>query len=303
MDILYIAIGLIGLLAGGEFLVRGSVAVAARAGLSPFVIGLTLVGFGTSAPELAASLSAALAGSPDIALGNVVGSNIGNILLILGLSALIAPIAMPRGSMARDGVTLGLASLLCAGLVLSGGVGRIAGAFCVAGLILYLVLALRRGDDAPPELASKSGALWVSLMGVLAGLGLIIGGAHALVVGATDLARAVGLSEAVIGLTVVAMGTSLPELATSLIAARKGQGDIALGNILGSGIFNILGILGITALVLPLSVPAQIAGFDIWVMLGATALLGLFALRGRLGRVVGALFLALYALYIVLLVM
>ncbi|MBZ8119387.1 calcium/sodium antiporter [Roseovarius sp. LXJ103] len=302
MDSLYIAIGLVGLLAGGELLVRGSVAMASRAGLSPFVIGLTLVGFGTSAPELAASLSAALRGAPDIALGNVVGSNIGNILLILGLSALIAPMMLPRGSMLRDGVTLALASLFCTALVLSGGVGRIAGVFCVAGLILYLILALRRGDDVQEEITPKSGALWTSLLGVLAGLVLIIGGAYALVIGATDLARAVGLSEAVIGLTIVAIGTSLPELATSLIAARKGQGDIALGNILGSGIFNILGILGITALVLPLEVPTQIAGFDIWVMLGATALLGLFALRGRLGRPAGAMFFALYVLYLVLLV-
>ena len=297
-----------GLLIGGELLVRGAVSVALRAGLSRMVIGLTLVGFGTSAPELAASLSAAAAGSPGIAVGNVVGSNVGNVLLILGVAALLSPLVVPQGGLGRDGWVMTGATLACVTLALLGQLDRTAGALLLAALAGYLIwtfVAARQGGptvalavDGVPDAAA--GALWKDLGLFAAGLVLILLGAQWLVEGASGLARAVGLSDAVIGLTIVAIGTSLPELVTSVIAARKGHGDVALGNVVGSNIFNILGILGATAVVLPLSVPPQIASVDVWVMLAATLVLWLACSRMRtLGRGIGLAFLTAYAVYLV----
>lgn len=307
--------GLIGLIIGGELLVRGSVSAARSFGISPLVIGLTLVGFGTSSPELVASLQAALSGAPDIAVGNVVGSNIGNILLILGLTALMAPVVVHPASFRRDGAMVMAATLMCLGVVLAGDIGRLVGLAFLATLVAYLAFTLiseRRAQisaaaemyAAEADIPAPAGhSVGMSLLIALTGLAITILGAKFLVSGAVSIAAAAGLSEATIGLTVVAIGTSTPELVTSVIAVRKGQGDVALGNVLGSNLFNILGILGITALVKPMTTPQEIAAFDIWVMCAATALLVLFARTGwRVGRREGGLMLALYIAYLVYLV-
>ncbi|MDQ2089065.1 calcium/sodium antiporter [Marimonas arenosa] len=310
MDILMLTAGLVALFLGGDLLVRGAVSVAHALHIPPLVIGLTLVGFGTSAPELAASLQAALAGSPAIAIGNVVGSNIGNILLILGLTALLRPVTVDRAALMRDGSVLVFASLLLLGVVLAGNIGRLTGLVFTALLATYvaatLISARRRASPAVGLYEAEAALLpapRAALIGpglmALAGLVIIVVGARFLVDGAVGLARSSGLSESVIGLTIVAIGTSTPELVTSLVAARKGQGDVAFGNVLGSNIFNILGILGVTAAVHPLAVPPGIAGFDIWVMLAATAALILASITGwRVGRREGAVLLAAYAAYL-----
>ena len=291
-------------------LVRGAIALANGFGISPMIIGLTVVGFGTSSPELLTSLQAAFAGSPGIAIGNVVGSNISNILLILGLTALIAPIAVDPAVLRRDGAVMTLAALLCLGAVLTGHLGRVAGAGLFATLAVYLIvtITLERRRKSPAAAmyvheaetmpAPETTTLRAVLI-LLAGLIITLVGARLLVTGAISLASDMGVSEAVIGLTIVAIGTSMPELATSVIAARKGHADVAIGNIIGSNIFNILGILGITALVLPLDVPGSIARFDIWVMLGATLALLVVARTGaQIGRAEGAALLAAYVAYL-----
>ena len=313
MDVLWVIGGLIALFIGGDLFVRGSVSIAYAFRLPPLVIGLTLVGFGTSLPELAASLQAALSDAPDIALGNDVGSNTGNILLILGVTALLGPIAIDRAALQRDGTVLVAASLLCLAAILWGSIGRAVGLGFLALLIAYLVATLvqtrRRGLPAAALYEAEAAllpapkpALLVPVLLILTGLPIIILGARFLVAGAVGMAQSFGLSEAVIGLTIVAIGTSSPELVTSLVALRKGQGDVAFGNVLGSNIFNILGILGITALVKPLTVPPAIAVFDIWVMLAATAALVVFSITGwRVGRREGAALLLAYLVYLAVL--
>ncbi len=313
-DILLTAAGLVALALGGEALVRGAVALAGRAGVSPMVIGLTLVGFGTSTPELVTSLQAALAGSPGIALGNVVGSNIGNVLLILGLTAALCPVAVDPRALRRDGSVLMAASLAFAAVVVTGSAGRATGALFLAALAVYLVATLwqerRHATAAAPVYAGEASAVapvglgaGLSLALALSGLGLTLVGAHLLVAGAVALAAAAGVSETVIGLTIVAIGTSMPELVASLAAIRAGRTDVALGNVIGSNLFNILGIVGITALVRPLAVPAELARFDIWVMLAATvALIGVAATGRRIGRLEGATLLAGYGVYLAVLV-
>lgn len=297
---LELAAGLVLLLVGGEALVRGAVAVATRLGVSPLVIGLTLVGFGTSTPELITSIEAARTGAPGIAVGNVVGSNIANILLILGVSAALLPVAVQRRSFRRDGAVLILVTLLLVGLALFGEIGRLAGGILVLGLLAYTAwsfLAERdrvaEGVELPTGMGLPLGLVWA-----LGGIAGVIIGASLLVGASVELARLAGISETVIGLTLVAVGTSLPELATSIMAAIRRQGDVAFGNIVGSNLFNILGILGITGLVIPVPVPPEVLSFDLWVMLGVTLLMVLFAVTGwRITRGEGAVFLALYVLY------
>ncbi len=306
MDIfLLIAAGLAALVFGGDLLVRGAVDLARRLGVSPLIIGLTLVGFGTSTPELVTSLQAAFVGSPGIAIGNVVGSNIANILLILGLAALIAPMAVGRTAFMRDGLVLAVSAFLCMGAVLYGALSPLIGLVFVTGLIAYVAFAIfqeRRQTAAagpvPDDAGPLKGSVWKDVAFILSGLVLTIFGARWLVGGAIDIAASLGVSETIVGLTVVAVGTSLPELVTSFAAARRGQSDIAFGNIVGSNIFNVLFILGVTALVHPIEVPPSIAAFDIWVMLAATALLILFACtRWRITRIEGGLLFAGYIAY------
>ncbi|RBO54998.1 sodium:calcium antiporter [Rhodovulum sp. BSW8] len=308
MDIVLVLAGLAALIAGGELLVRGAVALARRFGVSPMIIGLTFVGFGTSTPELVTSLQAALTGAPDIALGNVVGSNIGNILLILGLAALVRPMRVCPAALRRDGGALALATGLAVLAMLGGALGRGAGAAGLALLVAYLAYTIwqeRRATTAAGEVyeaeADTLGPLdrpWTALPVLALGLGLTLAGAKLLVAGAVALAAAAGLSEAAIGLTVVAIGTSMPELVTSLMAARRGESGVAIGNVIGSNIFNLLGILGVTALVQPLAVAERIAGFDVWVMLAATVGLILVAWTGgRITRAEGAVLAICYGVY------
>jgi len=302
--------GLVALYFGGELLVRGSVSLARRLGVSPLLIGITLVGFGTSTPELVTSLDAALRGSAGIAVGNVVGSNTANILLILGLAALLSPIACDPRAFRRDAGMMLIAALAAVAVCLWGSIGLATGAVFLALLLAYLVHTYRSerlNHSASAELHAAEAtlaepgpqAMWLSLSFAVGGIALTIGGAHLLVDGAVALAQTLGVSDTVIGLTIVAVGTSLPELVASVVAARRRQGDIALGNVLGSNIYNILGILGVTAIVRPLEIPLQILALDIWVMLGATLLLiGFATVRSRLSRRKGLAFLGLYGLYV-----
>lgn len=303
MVYLVFAIGLVLLFLGGEVLIRGAVAVARRFHLSPLVIGVTIVGFGTSTPELLVSLQSALAGAPALALGNVIGSNIANVLLILGLAALIMPVPLPLATMRRDfSVMIGATLLLWA--MLAGGVlARWEGAVLVAGLVAYLWVSLRGGRAAPTTTVNvelpPAMALWQALLLTLAGLGALMLGARLLVNSATLIARDFGVPEAVIGLTVLAVGTSLPELATAILAALRRHPEIAVGNILGSNVFNILGILGITALVTPIPVEPRFAGFDIGLALAAAlSFLAFAALPARVGRIAGGGYLVSYGGYV-----
>ncbi|SME91461.1 cation:H+ antiporter [Tistlia consotensis] len=314
MIYLELLIGFALLLAGGEFLVRGAVAVARRLEVSPLLVGIILVGFGTSLPELVASVKAALAGAPGIAIGNVVGSNICNILLILGATAVIYPVACPRGALLRDGSMVVAASVLVIALCYSGWLDRSEGLILVVLVVVYAVgsylidrrsqNAARTIHEAEVELVEPlAGSLWTGLAVTAGGIAAVILGAELLVDAAIELAEAFGVDDTVVGLTVVALGTSLPELATGLVAAFRKQSDIALGNVLGSNTFNLLGILGTTALIKPIPIPASLLGFDLWAMLGATLLLFVAAVTGwRINRQEGVLFLALYVGYIVILV-
>ncbi len=295
--------GLIGLFFGGEFLVRGAVGIARRLSVPPLVIGLTVVGFGTSAPELLVSVQAALAGSPDLAIGNVIGSNIANILLILGLTALILPVPMPISDTRRDFAVMIGSSFVLWALLLGDVIWRWQGIVLVLCLALYLYVSIRAGKAAPSEdLPAISGTLAKNLLIALGGLVVLLIGARFLVDSASEIARTFGVSEAVIGLSIVAVGTSLPELATSALAALRGHSEIAVGNILGSCIFNILGILGVTALVAPIPVDPRFAHVDMWIALAATLAMLWFAARpGHVGRAGGTVLVAAYAAYLLML--
>ncbi|WP_297113541.1 calcium/sodium antiporter [uncultured Devosia sp.] len=311
--------GLILLVIGGELLVRGAVQVAERLGVSPLVIGLTLVGFGTSAPELVTSVQAALNNSPGIAFGNVVGSNMTNLLLILGTSALVTPILVQTSALRRDAVIMVGAAVVFAVLSPLLPLGRLIGLAFVGALGFYIYMAFRRESAAVPDHgaaydkglaaqetdpalapgASASGSMIPSLLIAIAGLGIVVFGGYLLVNGAVSLARSFGISETVIGLTIVAVGTSLPELVTSLVAAIRREADVAFGNIIGSNIYNILGIAGVTALIAPSQVPPQIASFDNIVMVAVSLLVVAFAYTGRrIARWEGAVLVAGYAGYV-----
>ncbi|SIN98385.1 calcium/sodium antiporter [Vannielia litorea] len=302
MLLLTLAAGLTLLILGGEVLLRGAIALSLRLGLSPLFIGLTVVGFGTSTPELFTSLQATFSGAPDIALGNVIGSNIANSLLILGAAALMAPIVVARAALMRDGAAVMLATLACLGLAFTGSFTRLSGVILLAGLVAYLYLAWKSEAAEPAEIDDSTARLSpLAALGLTAvGIALTVLGARFLVSGAVELAQWAGVSEAVIGLTIVAVGTSLPELVTSIMAARKGQPELALGNVLGSNIYNILGILGATALLSPAPLDASAMIPDALVMLAATALMLFLATTGwRVTRAEGSLLLAPYAAYLV----
>ncbi len=299
-DLLLIAVGLVGLFLGGETLVRGSLGLAQRLGLSPMLIGLTVVGFGTSMPELLVSVDAALRGAPAIAIGNVVGSNIANILLIVGVAAVVWPIRPDGPPPRRDLLAMLAAAVVLLPVFAWGMVTRPMGAALMAGLALYLWAAFRDPDG---KVAAVVGFVPPPVTGALlrVGFGLValVVGARLLVDGSISLARAAGLSEAFIGVSIVAVGTSLPELATSLVAALRRQSAIAIGNVVGSNIFNVLGILGATALIAPVPVAERFLGFDWPVMLVASLVLaGLVAFRPAIGRPAGVLLLLAYAAYL-----
>ena len=302
--------GLALLFLGGEMLVRGAVGLARKLGVSPLLIGLVVIGFGTSTPELMVSLEAALHGRTDIAVGNVVGSNIANILLVLGITALIYPIHCPTRVVYRDGLAMLAASLALVGFGVIGQIAAWQGGLMVAVLVVFIAYSYwtEKCRMAPSATLHQHVAqaiedcprpLWFNAIILGVGLTAIMGGATMLVDGAVAIARAAGISEAVIGLTLVAIGTSLPELATSIIAAVRQHADVAIGNVVGSNMFNILSILGFTALVTPVSISPEMVD-DIWIMMGVAVILLPAILTGhRLSRVEAVLFLAAYAGYIV----
>jgi cation:H+ antiporter len=305
--------GLALLLIGGEILVRGATGTARALGVSPLLIGLTLVGFGTSSPELVTSFVASLQGSPGIAVGNAVGSNIANILFVLGVSAVLSPLAVDPRGFRRDAVAMVAAAAALLGATFAGGISRPVGLMFLSALVAYLAIVYRQERRSPDAeglvkehiAADAPSGFRRPIVGVSAavvGIALTIAGAHLLVKGAITIARVFGIPETIIGLTVVAVGTSLPELVTSVVAARRGHADVAYGNIVGSNIYNILFILGACALASPLEIPAQIRSFDIWVMLAATvALLVSVRIVGRLSRWNGVAFVLAYATYIAVL--
>lgn len=311
MTVFYLVLGLLLLLGGAEFLVKGAAALAARLGVSPFLIGLTLVGFGTSAPELVASLEGALQGYPGIAIGNVVGSNIANILLILGISGLVFPLVCDRDALKRDGSMMLIAAAAMIAACLTGVLSKGAGFLFLAALAVYLIYTYRadkKGMDGGGALHAAEAEFLTSgrTLGVLLEIGMAAGGLIALVCGASllvdsavEIATRLGVSDSVIGLTLVAVGTSLPELATSVLAAFRRKADIAIGNVIGSNTFNVLGIAGVVAVVKPVPVPADIASFDIWVMAAASLLFMVFAwTAARIGRVEALFLLAGYGTYL-----
>jgi cation:H+ antiporter len=308
---LYTLAGFALLFGGGELLVRGAVAVSRRFGISPLLIGMTVVAWCTSAPELVVSVGAALNGQPDISIGNVVGSNIFNILGVLGAAALLSPIVVKPRELRRDSAVMIASAAALALLGLTGQIGRPAGAvfiISIAAYVWYSYRAERLQADAPgvelhtheAEEIEGPQSTWAGVAYLAGGLVTLVLGSRFLILGATEIARTFGISEAVIGLTVVAIGTSLPELATSVIAALRKHSDVAVGNVVGSNIFNILSILGITALISPISIAERFARFDNWVMLGVSLLAAFFLLTsGRVGRIAGASFLGLYVAYTV----
>ena len=301
--VLWIVAALVLLSVGAEGLVRGASALARRVGMSPFAIGLTVVGFGTSSPELFASVTAGLRGQGDLAVGNVVGSNIFNIAVILGIAALVAPIPVPRALLKGEAVPLLVAaSVPFLALLFSGLLPRWLGVLLLLGLVLYVVRAYRSGRaqaSTPAAEAKAEHDLHLdepealqhplrSTLYIVAGLALLVLGADLLVDHAVAIARTLGVSELAIGLTIVAGGTSMPELVTSLVGALRGHSEIAVGNVVGSNVFNILGVLGLTTAITPQTVAPQVIRFDTPVMLGTTVLLLVISFtRGRIGRVEG----------------
>ncbi len=297
---LLFVIGLLGLFFGGEYLVRGASSIARTYRISPMVIGLTIVGFGTSAPELLVSVQAALAGQPAIAIGNVLGSNIANILLILGISAVIAPLILPMRKLWRDLGFMLLATAVIWAMLLDGDITRLDGVLLLAGLIVFVAVAFLTGK-AEPDDALPLPPVWQAALMTLGGLVVLVIGARLLVDSATTIARTYGISEAVIGLTIVAVGTSLPELATSVVAALRKQTEIAVGNIVGSNIFNIFGILGLTAVIAPIPAEARFVSIDMpWAAAAAIGLTVVAALMGGLPRIAGVVLLAAYGGYLAL---
>ncbi len=299
--------GLFLLTLGAEGLVRGSASLALRAGITPLVVGLTVVAFGTSSPELVVSTKAAYAGQGGIALGNVVGSNIFNIAVILGLSALVRPLRVNSQLIRFDMPVMIAVSLIACLLARDQHFSRWEGLLLVAGVILYTLVVIRmarreRNRAVQEEFAEgtphASRSVWLDLGMALGGLALLAGGAQLFVQGAVELARAWGVSEAVIGLTIVSAGTSMPELATSMVAAFRKQEDIAIGNIVGSNIFNVLAILGVSSLLKPFT-PGGVTALDFSFMLAtALVLVPLMRSRMRMNRLEGALLLAVYGLYL-----
>ena len=310
MTFLSLAVGFLLLFFGAEVVVRGAVALARRFDVSPLVIGLTIVGFGTSLPELLVSLNAALNGAPGIAVGNIVGSNLANMMLIMGAAALVCPIVVNPRAVRRDGLCMAGITAAFVAIGLSGSVERHEGAAMVAVLALYIGWSLwrdMRDDDAAAQLHRDEAdevtglprRLWVMAAAVIGGFVAVGSGAELLVRGATDLARSAGVPEEVIGLTLVAIGTSLPELAAAMVAAYRGHSDLCLGNVIGSNIFNLFGILGITAIATPVPFADKIVAFDLWVLAGATVLLIPFLMSGwRVSRAEGTILLVLYGAYV-----
>lgn len=328
-SVLLLLAGFVLLVGGGEVLVRGAASLARTMGMSSLVVGLTVVSFATSGPELAVSAGAALSGSPGLAVGNVVGSNIANILLVIGVCAVVLPLAVTSHVVRTDiPVVIGL-SLLTLVLALDGTVSTLDGTLLLALLAAYLAVTIvrsrRRPDDAPPAVpagaggaptttaaapsrfrANRARSILLDVVLVAVGVALLVSGAQLLVRGATQVATSFGVSDLVIGLTVVAIGTSLPELATSIIAVRRDEGDLAVGNVVGSNIFNLGAVLGLSAVIAPggIGVDPAAVRFDLPLMVAVALALLPVAFTGQLiRRWEGALFVALYVAYVVFLLL
>jgi cation:H+ antiporter len=305
MPYLMLALGLILLFAGGETLVRGSVALALRLGISKLVVAVVLVGFGTSVPEVLVSIESAALGHPELALGNAVGSNIANILLIIGLSAAIYPIAVERKEVGSDTWLVALVTLAFVVAGLAGNLSVAHGVAMIAALGLYVGYVYRRSRhsaalvEAAADTVEPDLSLAYAIVYTLIGLSLVIVGADLLVDGAVRIARQFGISEAVIGLTIVAVGSSLPELATCISAARRREPLVAVGNVLGSNIFNLLGAVGVVALITDIRTTNAVIVDDLLIMLAVTAVLAILLLYVyRIGRPTGYAFLGAYAVYV-----
>ncbi len=317
LDIIFVVAGLVLLILGGEALVRGASTLAKRVGISPLVIGLVVVSAATSAPELAVTVGSVLRAEPDLAVGNVIGSNIANILLILGVSALVVPLLIKRQLVRFDiPVMVGLSILLVV-VSLDGHIGVFDGVLLFSGLVVHTVVSIvvsrrevRKGvEGAGTALVPSAGApvpLWLAAIFLVVGVGLLVLGAQLLVEGAVNIATGLGVSSLVVGLTVVAIGTSLPELATSIVAVRRGERDMAVGNIVGSNIFNIGLVLGLPAIIFGdgIPVPAAAIAIDLPLMLAAAIALLPIAFTGFIvARWEGAMFVVLYVSYTIYLVL
>jgi cation:H+ antiporter len=316
LTLLLFLVGLTALVVGAEWLVRGASRLAASVGVSPLVIGLTVVAFGTSSPELAVSVQAAWTGQADLAVGNVVGSNLFNVLFILGISAVITPLAVAYQLLRLDVPVMIAVSVLTLVLGWDGAISRLDGGMFVAGLLIYIswlirssrkeVAAKRAATPSETQATVSAGRVVMDLALILVGLGLLVLGSRWLVQGAVAIATALGVSQLVIGLTVIAAGTSLPEVAASIAAAVRGERDIAVGNVVGSNIFNILAVLGLSSLVTTggVQVSAAALQFDIPVMIAtAVACLPIFYTGGTISRWEGVLFLAYYGIYMTYLIL
>ncbi|WP_306141385.1 calcium/sodium antiporter [Roseibium sp. MMSF_3412] len=324
-DYISLAGGLVVLIIAGDVLVRGSVGIAQRLGIPNLVIGLTIVAFGTSAPELVISLKAALEDAGGIAIGNVVGSNIANVLLVLGMPALIAATPCGEDGATRNAIFMVAVTVVFIGLCFFTPIGLPAGIVLLVLLAMFLTastITARRHrkeqrsisaasagaavadaeieqDDTLDDVEDVPDSVWIALVYIVLGLVGLPLGAHFTITGATDIASHWGVSEAVIGLTVIALGTSLPELATTVMAAIRQHGAVAIGNVIGSNIFNLLAIIGITAVVVPIDVPPEVLKLDVWVMLACAVLLAVLSgFRICLGKISGLAMTAAYCLYI-----
>jgi len=315
--VVFFVLGLGALVLGAELMVRGASKIALSLGISPLVVGLTIVAMGTSSPEVAVSVGAVLGGQTDLAIGNVVGSNIFNVLFILGISAVITPLVVHSQIIRQEVPIMIGASLILAVMLVGGQLSRMESGLLLVLLVAYVVFLVRQSRAETSEIRDEYAAgvprrgewdsHWaVQVLLIVAGLGLLVLGSNWLVDAAVAFARALGVSDLVIGLTIIAAGTSMPEVATSVMAAVRGERDIAVGNVIGSNTFNILGCLGIAGLVSPagLDIAPAVLNLDVWVMIAvAVACLPVFLLGRRIGRRRGLLFLAYYAAYVVYLVM
>ena len=300
MEYLLLIIGIVLLVVGGDFLVKGAIGIAGRFNISPLLIGVTIVSFGTSAPELFVSLQATLDGSPAIAIGNVVGSNIANIGLVLGLTVCIKPLVVNRKRYLTSWLVMLISSLMFFGFSMDGEIGFFEGLFFVAGLLAFISISITymKNDVEASDLNISMNTPWIITYLVLGALGLQFG-SELLISNAVVIATYFGVSQFIIGISVVALGTSLPELATSIIASYKGQNSISLGNLLGSNVFNVFAVLGITSLVKPIPVSYFLTYIDLPVMLGFIILVGLFMFLGRkMGIVEGLALIAAYITYL-----
>lgn len=310
-NLLFIALGIAGLYFGGDFLVDGAAKLARTLGVPVAIIGLTIVAFGTSIPELVTNIIAAVRGTPDIAIGNILGSNIANIGLILGLSCVVATQAIHTESVRRDWwIMLGVSVLTYALLVIDGDLSRIDGVILFSGIVLYVIRAFREAGsqhhetpeeheahEHPEKHSIRQQFIWIAI-----GIALLVVGAQLTVDGAVNLARSIGVGELVIGVTLVAVGTSLPELATSVVAARKNQHEIAVGNVVGSNIFNVLCILGFSGIAAPFKVNGDALLYDGPMMIAIAILLGWLMRGNRLARREGWLMLGSYGVFVAIVI-